>query len=59
MRRATRRALSISPYSEGLPGKRYYGGNTFIDKTEILCQDRALAAFSLKPEVGRCTLTMG
>ena len=34
-------------YSEGLPGKRYYGGNEFIDETERLCQDRALAAFRL------------
>jgi glycine hydroxymethyltransferase len=25
-------------YSEGLPGKRYYGGNEFIDQIEILCQ---------------------
>ncbi|GMG99097.1 hypothetical protein Nepgr_000937 [Nepenthes gracilis] len=32
-------------YSEGLPGKRYYGGNEHIDELEILCQERALAAF--------------
>ncbi|KHN47361.1 Serine hydroxymethyltransferase, mitochondrial [Glycine soja] len=32
-------------YSEGLPGKRYYGGNEYIDELEILCQQRALAAF--------------
>ena len=25
-------------YSEGLPGKRYYGGNEFIDQSERLCQ---------------------
>lgn len=37
-------------YSEGLPGKRYYGGNEFIDKVEILCQERALAAYHLNPE---------
>ncbi|XP_042038906.1 serine hydroxymethyltransferase 3, chloroplastic-like [Salvia splendens] len=35
-------------YSEGLPGKRYYGGNEFIDELEILCQERALAAFNLE-----------
>jgi glycine hydroxymethyltransferase len=35
-------------YSEGLPGRRYYGGNEFIDQVEILCQRRALAAFSLE-----------
>uniref|UniRef100_A0A0D6R1W1 Serine hydroxymethyltransferase n=1 Tax=Araucaria cunninghamii TaxID=56994 RepID=A0A0D6R1W1_ARACU len=34
-------------YSEGLPGKRYYGGNEFIDQSERLCQERALAAFHL------------
>ncbi|KAG8375650.1 hypothetical protein BUALT_Bualt10G0122300 [Buddleja alternifolia] len=34
-------------YSEGLPGKRYYGGNEYIDELEILCQERALAAFGL------------
>ncbi|KAH9299159.1 hypothetical protein KI387_030841 [Taxus chinensis] len=35
-------------YSEGQPGKRYYGGNEFIDQNERLCQDRALAAFHLE-----------
>ncbi|CAN0870473.1 Serine hydroxymethyltransferase 3, chloroplastic [Linum grandiflorum] len=34
-------------YSEGLPGKRYYGGNEFIDELETLCQERALGAFHL------------
>ncbi|KAL0330418.1 UNVERIFIED_CONTAM: Serine hydroxymethyltransferase 3, chloroplastic [Sesamum radiatum] len=37
-------------YSEGLPGKRYYGGNEYIDELEILCQGRALAAFNLDGE---------
>lgn len=37
-------------YSEGLPGKRYYGGNEHIDQVERLCQSRALAAFGLDPE---------
>ena len=32
-------------YSEGLPNKRYYGGNEVIDKVENLCRDRALAAY--------------
>jgi len=36
-------------YSEGLPGKRYYGGNQVIDKVEILAQKRALEAFHLDP----------
>jgi glycine hydroxymethyltransferase len=37
-------------YSEGYPGKRYYGGNEFIDQVESLCQSRALAAFGLNSE---------
>lgn len=36
-------------YSEGLPFKRYYGGNQFIDQIEQLCIDRALKAYSLNP----------
>lgn len=38
-------------YSEGLPGRRYYGGNEIIDQIEILCQKRALEAFRLDPAV--------
>ncbi len=37
-------------YSEGQPGARYYGGNENIDKIELLCKDRALAAFRVSPE---------
>ncbi|KAK9028438.1 hypothetical protein V6N11_025600 [Hibiscus sabdariffa] len=37
-------------YSEGMPGARYYRGNHFIDQIETLCQERALAAFSLDSE---------
>ncbi len=37
-------------YSEGYPGKRYYGGNEFIDESEVLCQKRALDLFKLDPE---------
>lgn len=36
-------------YSEGYPGKRYYGGNEIIDQVETLCQDRALKAYGLNP----------
>lgn len=34
-------------YAEGYPGKRYYGGNSVIDKVERLCQKRALETFGL------------
>ena len=32
-------------YSEGYPGKRYYGGNQFIDVIEDLARERAKALF--------------
>ncbi len=34
-------------YSEGYPGKRYYGGNEFIDKVENLARNRAKEAFGV------------
>ncbi len=37
-------------YSEGYPGKRYYKGQTFTDKLETLCKERALKLFNLSPE---------
>lgn len=37
-------------YSEGMPGKRYYAGNEFIDQIELLCHKRALQAFNLNPD---------
>jgi len=36
-------------YSEGMVGKRYYGGNEFIDKIESLCMERALSLYGLDP----------
>lgn len=36
-------------YAEGYPGKRYYGGNEYIDQVESMCQSRALAAYGLNP----------
>lgn len=36
-------------YSEGYPGKRYYGGTELVDKVELLCQERALEAYRLDP----------
>jgi glycine hydroxymethyltransferase len=50
---AVREALGsclTNKYSEGNVGKRYYGGNEFIDQIESLCMDRALALFELNPE---------
>ena len=37
-------------YSEGYPGKRYYGGNEVVDKVENLAIERALKLFKLKKE---------
>ena len=34
-------------YAEGYSGKRYYGGQTFIDKIEDLAKERALKLFGL------------
>jgi len=36
-------------YSEGEVGKRYYGGNEYIDQIEQLCKDRALSLYKLSP----------
>ncbi|KAL3228465.1 Serine hydroxymethyltransferase, cytosolic [Nakaseomyces bracarensis] len=38
-------------YSEGYPGARYYGGNEHIDRIERLCQQRALEAFHVTPDM--------
>jgi len=43
-------------YSEGYPGKRYYGGNEVIDQIESMCQERALAAYSLSPAEWACNV---
>ena len=32
-------------YSEGYPGRRYYGGQEYTDRIEILARDRACALF--------------
>ena len=44
-------SILTNKYSEGLPGRRYYGGNEHIDKIEILCMERALKCFRLDPQV--------
>ncbi len=35
-------------YAEGYPNKRYYGGCEFVDKAEILAQERAKKLFNVK-----------
>jgi len=37
-------------YAEGYPHARYYGGQTYTDKVEDLCQERALKLFKLSRE---------
>ena len=41
-------SILTNKYSEGLPGKRYYGGNIIIDKIESLCQKRASRSISFR-----------
>ncbi len=41
-------SVLTNKYAEGYPGKRYYGGNSIIDKVETLCQERAFKLFKLK-----------
>lgn len=43
-------SVLTNKYSEGYPGKRYYGGNEHIDSLESLTIKRALDAFGLNPE---------
>jgi glycine hydroxymethyltransferase len=39
-------SVLTNKYSEGLPGKRYYGGNEFIDEVERLAIDRVKKLFN-------------
>lgn len=43
-------SVLTNKYSEGQPGKRYYGGNQYIDMVENLCKSRALKVFNLNNE---------
>ncbi|OHA16976.1 MAG: serine hydroxymethyltransferase [Candidatus Taylorbacteria bacterium RIFCSPLOWO2_12_FULL_43_20] len=38
-------------YAEGYPSARYYGGQTYTDKLETICQERALKLFKLKKDL--------
>ena len=38
-------SVLTNKYSEGYPGKRYYGGNEVVDKIEVLAQERAKKLF--------------
>ncbi len=38
-------SIFTNKYSEGYPGKRYYGGNFIVDQLETLCQKRAQEVF--------------
>jgi glycine hydroxymethyltransferase len=49
-------SVLTNKYSEGLPGKRYYGGNEVIDKIENLCIERALKAYGLDPKIWGCNV---
>jgi glycine hydroxymethyltransferase len=40
-------SVMTNKYSEGQPGKRYYGGNVYIDEMELLCKKKALELFKL------------
>ncbi len=40
-------SIMTNKYSEGQPGKRYYGGNEYIDEMELLCKKKALKLFKL------------
>lgn len=49
-------SILTNKYAEGLPGKRYYGGNEVIDKIENLCIERALKAYGLNPSIWGCNV---
>ncbi len=40
-------SILTNKYSEGYPGKRYYGGNEFVDEIENLARERAKALFGV------------
>jgi len=40
-------SILTNKYSEGYPGRRYYGGNEFIDRIETLASERAKKLFKV------------
>jgi len=40
-------SILTNKYSEGYPGRRYYGGNEFVDKIETLASERAKKLFKV------------
>src|SRR5581483_11015503 len=40
-------SILTNKYSEGYPGKRYYGGNEFIDQVETIARERAKNLFGV------------
>lgn len=40
-------SVFTNKYSEGYPGRRYYGGNEIVDRVENLAKERALKLFKL------------
>lgn len=43
-------SVFTNKYAEGYPGKRYYGGNQYVDAVENLAKKRAFALFRLSPK---------
>ncbi|MFH1111821.1 MAG: serine hydroxymethyltransferase [Patescibacteria group bacterium] len=41
-------SILTNKYSEGYPGKRYYGGNKFIDEIENIARERAKKLFGVE-----------
>ena len=41
-------SILTNKYSEGYPGRRYYGGNKFIDEVENLARERAKTLFGVE-----------
>ena len=49
-------SVFTNKYSEGYPGRRYYGGQQNTDKVEQLAIDRAKQLFGADHEIGRANV---